>query len=143
MDRIQLSGCAIIDDGKLLVLWKKKHGHYEFPGGKVEVGESLEEAAIRETKEEIGCDVQLIKKLGYKEFRIEGKDFQSHKFQAVITDGIPTIMEPEAFRDIFWLPMREHKKYSVASNVREFCEDYIHGLLSMEPTGAFLKRADA
>ena len=54
MKRIQLSGCAIIKEGKLLLIWKKKHNHYEFPGGKVEEGETLEQTAVRETKEEIG-----------------------------------------------------------------------------------------
>ena len=102
MDRIQLSGCAIIDDGKLLLIWKKKHDHYEFPGGKVEGGETLEETALRETKEEIGCDVKIIKYLAYKEFHINGRDFRSHKYLAQIPRGqIPKIMEPELFRDIF------------------------------------------
>ncbi|MBI5230112.1 MAG: hypothetical protein HY981_02320 [Candidatus Magasanikbacteria bacterium] len=37
MEWIQLSGCAIIKDEKLLLLWRGKQGHYGFPGGKVNV----------------------------------------------------------------------------------------------------------
>ena len=132
MKRIQNSGCAIIEDGKLLVLWRIKHHHYEFPGGKVKPGETLEEAAKRETLEEIGCDVELIKYLCYKDFHIEGKDFRSHKYLARIKEGqIPRVMEPDNFRKIFWLPMRKYHNYSVAPNLKEFCEDYINSKLDL------------
>lgn len=132
MNRIQLSGCAIINNGKLLLIWKKKHNHYEFPGGGVEDGETLIQTALRETKEEIGCDVKIIKYLGYKEFHIDNKDFKSHKYLAQIPSGqIPKVMEPELFRDIFWLPMKQYKEYSVAPNVKDFCKDYINGKLDV------------
>ncbi len=131
MEPIQLSGCAIIKEGKLLLLWKNKHSHYEFPGGKVNPGENLEDAARRETKEEIACDVEIMRYDGYKQFTIEGRIFQSHKFLAAIVQGQePRIMEPNTFRDIFWLPIRGYAQYSVAPNVKEFCDDYIAGRMS-------------
>ncbi len=126
----ELSGCAIIEDDKLLLIWKIKHGHYEFPGGKVEEGESYEETAIREVKEEIGVDVDLTKYAGYNEFHIDGRNFISHKFLAKIKKGqVLRIAEPDIFKDIIWLPIKDYKKYSVAPNVKDFCEDYIHGKL--------------
>lgn len=129
---IQLSGSAIIDDGKLLLLWKNKNQRYEFPGGKVEAGETLEQGALRETKEEIGCDVTLIKYLGYKEFHIEGRDFQSHKFLATINSGqTARVNEPDIFSEIFYLPMHDYANYAVAPNVREFCEDYKQGKIDL------------
>ncbi|MEK6960574.1 MAG: NUDIX hydrolase [Nanoarchaeota archaeon] len=130
IDRIQNSGCAIIDGDKLLLLWKIKRNHYEFPGGKVEPGESLEQAALRETKEELGCDVELIRYLCFKDFTVEGRHFRSHKFLAKIAQGqTPRVNEPTKFSHLFWLPMKEYKSYSVAPNVKEFCEDYIEGKL--------------
>lgn len=130
MEQIQLSGCAIIEDGKLLLLWRKKHGHYEFPGGKVKSGESLERAAARETKEEIGCDVEIEKYIGYENFYIDNRDFRSHKYLAKIKNGhAPRVMEEELFGEIFWLPIKEYKKYAVAPNVKNFCEKYIQDKL--------------
>lgn len=58
------SGPVIIEDGKVLL---NKHGEdpfWKFPGGRVEDFDiSLEEAAEREVKEEIGLDVELIRPL--------------------------------------------------------------------------------
>jgi 8-oxo-dGTP diphosphatase len=60
---------AIIEcpDGKLLLTKRKGDpfsGFWCLAGGKVEADETLEEACIRETKEETGLDVDIIMKLG-------------------------------------------------------------------------------
>jgi 8-oxo-dGTP diphosphatase len=55
--------CALIDaDGRVLICQrpegKQLAGLWEFPGGKVEPGETPEKALIRELKEELGIDVR-------------------------------------------------------------------------------------
>ncbi len=125
MGRIDLAGCAIIRDGKLLLLMKRKHKHYEFPGGKVREGETLEEAAIREAREETGCEVELTGYFGYDDFSIEGKDFRGHLFLARISQGTPRIMEPDKFSSLIWMPIQDYEKYPVSWNVREFCKRFV------------------
>jgi 8-oxo-dGTP diphosphatase len=60
-DRIRVAANAlVIRDGKvLLVVFSggTEREHYNFPGGGVELGETLEEAVIREVKEETSLDV--------------------------------------------------------------------------------------
>jgi len=59
----------IIQDekGKYLLLKRadkekiKHFGNWECPGGKLEEGESFEDAAIREAKEEVNLDIEIIK----------------------------------------------------------------------------------
>ena len=58
---------VIVYDGKLVLIRRKNppfEGHFALPGGFVELGETVETAAVREAKEETGLDVELIRLLG-------------------------------------------------------------------------------
>lgn len=57
---------AIIEIGDRIVLIERGHEPpgYAIPGGFMDLGESAEEAAIREAKEETGLDVELVDMLG-------------------------------------------------------------------------------
>ncbi len=62
---------AVIEkDGRFLITKRLKTSHlghcWEFPGGKIEAGETLEECIVRECQEEIGVDVQPIRKIDEK-----------------------------------------------------------------------------
>lgn len=127
MEKIQLSWCAIIKEGKLLLLFKKKHQHYEFPWWKVEFWETLEQCAIREAKEEIWCDVELLKYVGFKEFEIDWKKYESHKYLAIIKyNQEPKLNEPDCFENICWVDMQKLQNYKIAENVKAFCNDFIN-----------------
>jgi len=57
----------IIFEGKLVLIRRRNppfKDSFALPGGFVEVGETVEEAVIREAKEETGLDIELIKLLG-------------------------------------------------------------------------------
>ena len=59
------AAAALVDvDGRVLVQQrpegKAMAGLWEFPGGKIEPGESAEQAAIRECREETGLEIQVV-----------------------------------------------------------------------------------
>ncbi|GGP11840.1 NUDIX hydrolase [Oceanobacillus neutriphilus] len=54
----------VLNENNELLLIKGPRRGWEMPGGQVEEGESLREAAIRETKEESGIDVEILKFCG-------------------------------------------------------------------------------
>ncbi len=56
------SGVVVIENEQVLLIKRVKNGrtYYVFPGGGVEVGETNEQAAIREAFEEVGVYVQLM-----------------------------------------------------------------------------------
>lgn len=69
--RPQLAVSAgIFRDGKILLVRRAREpakGIYTFPGGRVEFGESLTEAAAREVREETGLEIEIIGLAGWRE----------------------------------------------------------------------------
>ena len=56
------AGALIHKDGRVFLLrrrWPPNEGYWAFPGGLVETGESVQEAVLREVKEETGLEVRL------------------------------------------------------------------------------------
>ncbi len=117
--------CIIQKDEQVLLGMKKRGfgaGRWNGFGGKVTPGETIEEAAVRETKEEAGIDVQNLEKVGILEFTFLGSEdiLQVHIFKTSEFIGEPTEgeeMKPQWFEtgvipydsmwpdDIFWLPL--------------------------------------
>jgi len=61
---------AIFRDGRVLIVRRARqpaHGLYTLPGGGVELGETLEEAVIREVREETALDVAPVALAGYRQ----------------------------------------------------------------------------
>src|SRR5271156_3609516 len=61
---------AIFRTGKVLIVRRARppaHGIYTLPGGGVDLGETLEEAVIREVREETALDVEPVALAGYRQ----------------------------------------------------------------------------
>ncbi|MED2971815.1 NUDIX hydrolase [Fictibacillus sp. B-59209] len=58
------AAAIVLNEKNELLLIKGPRRGWEMPGGQVEEGESLTDAAIRETKEECGLDIQITKFCG-------------------------------------------------------------------------------
>lgn len=65
--RIREAVRAIIFDSEhnIAIIHAKRKNFYKLPGGGGEDGENLEDAIVRECKEEIGCEVLIQKEVGY------------------------------------------------------------------------------
>ena len=111
---ILAASVAVIRDGRILLAARGKppsEGLYSLPGGMVETGETLGEAALRELREEVGVVAKLIGLIAPVEF-IE-RDEQGHiKHHVVIAahaarwvSGEPQT-GPEA-KDIRWVTERD------------------------------------
>jgi ADP-ribose pyrophosphatase YjhB (NUDIX family) len=113
--------------GRLLLVRHAGHDDgWGVLGGAVEVGESPAEAAVRETREEIGVDVRLVRLLDV----LGGPDYQvsypngdraayvTAVYEAAITDGSPAVSDDE-LTDVAWfgpdqIPRLELSRFSRA-----------------------------
>jgi len=120
-----LTLCIIHKDSKILLGMKKRGfgaGFWNGFGGKVKEGESIEEAAKRETKEEIGVVPLDLKKVGILKFQFKGEPeilevhvFSCSNFEGEIKESEE--MAPKWFKieqipfnqmwpdDKYWLPL--------------------------------------
>jgi 8-oxo-dGTP pyrophosphatase MutT (NUDIX family) len=89
----------IIDDDQILLIHRYKYGreYYIIPGGGVESGESLEQAALREAKEETGLAVVLDRKLwAYTNNGRPEHYFLAARFSGNLGLGGPELVEQSA-----------------------------------------------
>lgn len=109
-------GAAIIRDGRVLACERsdppETAGRWEFPGGKVEPGETEAEALARECVEELGVRVRVGDRVGADVPMAEGR-FVLRVYAATLLDGgEPQVLEhsavrwlgPDELRDVPWLP---------------------------------------
>lgn len=113
---IELSGNLIVEDGKILLLYRKDESRWEVPGGKVEDDESATEAAVREAEEEIGVSMKLRKPFYSGEFQHDGDMFLWHGYVAEIVDGRPEVKE-QKFEKLEWFDPRELDDLDLAPNI--------------------------
>lgn len=93
-DRVRVVAGVCLRDGKALVCKRsvvRPHaGKWEFPGGKVEPGETLAEALRRELLEELGIAADIGEELWQTQHRYAGREPVDLHFLAVVAfDGEP------------------------------------------------------
>lgn len=71
---------------------------WEFPGGKIEKGESHKEALVREIKEELLCEIVPYELLSTITFQYPTFHLTMHVYISKITNGNPILTEHSALR---------------------------------------------
>jgi nucleoside triphosphatase len=115
--------------GELLLLQSHKWpGVYVVPGGHVELGERLEEAAIREAIEETGLDIYDLEFINFQQF-IYDPAFWKHRhfiffdFSAK-TDSTDVVLNDEA-QEYIWIAPKEALELKLDSYTRTSVETYL------------------
>ena len=102
---IVVSAAILECQGKFLLTRRKLDVHqgglWEFPGGKQEAGETLEECLQRELKEEVDIEVGDVEPFYVIRHRYPEKEVELHFFTCSIHQGIP---KPLQSMEIAWVP---------------------------------------
>ena len=114
MKKIKVAA-AVITDGNRIFATQRGHGNYkdwwEFPGGKIEPGESPEECLVRECREELEIDIEVLDLFEQTKYSYPERDIEFMFFSASLKNGSPT---PSVHKNIKWVSPDKLQEY-------EFC----------------------
>jgi 8-oxo-dGTP diphosphatase len=123
-------GVLIEKDGKYLLIRRAADpdkGMWSVPGGLVEVGERVRDAAVREAMEETGLKVKLVERLGVVD-KIMRDDDGRVRYHFIIVQFLARIVEGEvkAMDDALearWVRLSELPSYDITASLRDFLRE--------------------
>jgi mutator protein MutT len=110
--RVDVVAAIIRRNGQILITQRPDNVHlarlWEFPGGKVEPGESLESALHREIREELGIEIRVQDEFFTVEHDYPTKSVRLHFFNCTILQGEVQQLE---VADVRWVNREELATY--------------------------------
>ncbi|MBT3307486.1 MAG: NUDIX domain-containing protein [Alphaproteobacteria bacterium] len=122
--RLLVVSLIIEFDEQILFMCRSKQkdhapGEWEFPSGRVENGETPEQAAIREALEETGLDIEIVKIIDNFQFLRSSNqkpaDGVTFHCRSSSNDTVPS----EEHEDYCWLPFDESPSFDLPTGVLE------------------------
>ena len=113
---IHVVGAVVVSSGEVLCVQRGPNGTlpglWEFPGGKIEPGETAQEALGREVVEELQCHVTVGEKVTTTRHEYDFGIVHLTTFYCELVDGSPQLSEhsdmtwrdPADLRDLAWAP---------------------------------------
>lgn len=107
-----ISTAIITDAGRVLMIRRREREGkllWAFPGGGIEEGETPEQAAVRETSEEVDLEVKAIKPLGERVHPQTGRHMSYVACEVV--GGEARVADEEELAEVAWIRLEEIPTY--------------------------------
>jgi ADP-ribose pyrophosphatase len=130
-------GTVTIKNGKILLVkraFDPGAGKWSIPGGLVEIGEKLSEAAARETEEETGMKVDILELINVFDV-IERDDSGKVRYHYVLVDFLSKPVggeesPSEEVTDMKWVSFEEAKRMDLTKTARRALEELFGGAVA-------------
>jgi 8-oxo-dGTP pyrophosphatase MutT (NUDIX family) len=122
------------EDGAVLLIRRTDNGTWALPGGAIEMSEPVADAAVRETFEETGIQVEVTGLLGiYSDpghvIHFTSNDEVRREFSVVLTarpvGGEPTLSTESS--EVRWVAPGDLAGYTMGGAMRKRVDDYLKG----------------
>ena len=123
-------GAIAVDGDQILMIRRGRgpaQGEWSVPGGRVEAGETLAEAVVRELAEETGLTAVCDGFVGWVERVGVGYHYVILDFHVTIIEGSDPVAGDDA-AEAAWVPLSQVADLSLAEGLAEFLHD--HGILA-------------
>lgn len=127
-------GAVALRDNEVLLVRRGRGpaaGEWSVPGGRVQVGEELHEAVVREVAEETGIEVVVERFLGWVERIGDARHFVILDFAVSVLDPVQTPVAGDDAAEVAWVSLAELDGMHLVDGLLEFLVDH-HILESTE-----------
>jgi ADP-ribose pyrophosphatase YjhB (NUDIX family) len=122
------------DAGRILMIRRSDNDNWAVPGGAIDLGESLPQAAIRETREETGITCEITGLVGtYTDPRhvlLYTSNGEARQEFSIVLTARPVSGEPtpsDESREVRWVPREEVTELTMDRSMRMRIEHYLAG----------------
>ncbi|MEX1007488.1 MAG: NUDIX domain-containing protein [Acidimicrobiia bacterium] len=120
-------GAVAVQDGALLLVRRGRGpaaGEWSVPGGRVETGETLHTAVVREVLEETGLEVVVDRFLGWVERIADTYHFVILDFEVTVLDsGASVAVAGDDAAEVAWVPLHELSELRLVDGLYEFLRE--------------------
>jgi 8-oxo-dGTP diphosphatase len=106
-EEVRAAGGVVVRDGDVAVVHRPKYDDWSLPKGKLDPGESWEEAAVREVEEETGVRARIIGELPPARYRDRKGRPKTVRWYRMDVEAGGTFEPNEEVDELRWLPPEE------------------------------------
>jgi len=125
---------VVNDAGDVLMIRRSDNNNWAVPGGAIDLGESMVQAAVRETREETGIECEITGLVGIytdpKHVILYTSNGEARQEFSILLTGVPTGGQPtpsSESSEVRWVPREEIADYQVDRSMRLRIEHYLAG----------------
>jgi len=136
-------GVLLVDKlGRVLLTLRNRPpeaGFWSIVGGKVDYLETLQQCAVRETREEVGLEIRLVRLLCVTDHHLpqEGQHWVSPAYLGEVLAGEARNCEPEKTRQVCWFPLGDlppNLTITARNAIAAYTRQFPHLLNTSSPT---------
>ena len=125
---------VVNEAGDVLMIRRSDNGNWAVPGGAIDLGESMTQAAVRETREETGIECRVTGIVGIytdpKHVILYTSNGEARQEFSILLTAVPTGGEPttsDESSEVRWVPRAELAGFQLDRSMRMRIEHYLAG----------------